>query len=287
MRLLKKLINKIIRQTIGGYLQIGKFRLKIFRGQNLPFVLAQYPDYGQNLARLAKIIETKYQPLKIFDIGGNIGDTIAMLLSSNSDYKILSVEGDDKYLKILKQNFNDNKSVHIYNNFLGDKNKTINHSISRTGGTLKIDPRESKDKIGLITLDTLLEKNSEGKEVKLLKIDTDGYDNNILRGAKSYLEETKPVIYFEYDNKFLKDNGEEGLDIFPYLQGLGYQILVFFDNYGRFLISTETNKKETLSQLDHYINDREGAFAYYDIVAFHLNDADIAQSFIKNEESKK
>lgn len=287
MRLIKKITNKIIRQTIGGYLQIGNFKLKIFRGQNLPFVLDQYPDYGQNLVRLAQTIASKYQPLKIFDIGGNIGDTVAMLLSSNLDYEIFSVEGDDKYLKILKQNFGDNKSVHIYNNFLGDQNKTINHSISRTGGTLKIDPQKSHDTINLITLNTLIEKNPSSRGAKLLKIDTDGYDNQILFGAKSYLGEIKPVIYFEYDNKFLKENGEEGLNIFPYLQELGYQTLVFFDNYGRFLVSTKTDQKEALSQLDNYISDRKGAFAYYDIVAFHDQDTDLAQSFIKSEKRKK
>lgn len=287
MRLIKKIKDKIIRQTIGGYLQIGNFKLKIFRGQNLPFVLDQYPDYGQNLVRLAKTIAIKYQPLKIFDVGGNIGDTIAMLLSSNLDYKIFSIEGDYKYLKILRQNFGDNKSVHIYNNFLGDQNKTISRSVNRTGGTLKIDPQESHDTINLITLDTLTEKDPSGRGAKLLKIDTDGYDNQILRGAKSYLGEIKPVIYFEYDNKFLKENGEEGLDIFPYLQELGYQTLVFFDNYGRFLVSTETDQKETLSQLDNYISDRKGAFAYYDIVAFHRQDTELAQSFIKSEEKSK
>ena len=286
MKVLKKIINKIIRQTIGGHLQIGNFNLKIYRGQNLPFVLAKYPDYGQNLVRLAKIIEQKYSPLKIFDIGSNIGDTIAMLLSSNPDYKILSVEGDDKYLKILKQNFGDNKSVYIYNNFLGDQNKTINQSISRTGGTLKINPQESHEIINLITLDTLLEKEPEKQEVKLLKIDTDGYDNQILRGAKSYLEKTKPVIYFEYDTKFLKENGENGLEIFSYLEVSGYQTVAFFDNYGRFLISLDITDKEKLQQLDHYINSRNGAFAYYDIVIFHQQDQDLAKSFISKEEKR-
>ena len=61
---------------------------------------------------------------------------------------------------------------------------------------------------------------------------------------------------------------------------------MFFDNYGRFLVSTETQNKNTLGQLDRYINDRNGAFAYYDIVVFHSNDLDIAETFIKNEEKR-
>lgn len=283
-----RIFKKIIWKAIGGKVKIGNFFVKIARNQSLPFILEKYPDYGANLSRLASVVHGKHDPLMIFDVGGNIGDTIAMLLSDNPNYKVFSVEGDEKYLKILEENFGNNKSVNIYKNFLGSKNETIYTSVSRTGGTLKINfaSDNKKNAIRIVTLDSLITKNPQCKGAKLLKIDTDGYDNQILRGAKAYLAETKPVIYFEYDSKFLKENNEKGLDVFDYLENLGYKTLVFFDNYGRFLISVDIQDKKTLGQLDGYINDRNGAFAYYDIVVFHSEDNDIAESFVKNEEQR-
>ena len=282
-----KLLNKIIYKTIGGKIKIGNFNLKLYRNHSLPFILDKYPKYGANLVRLAKSVCNKHKTLKIFDIGGNIGDTIAMLLSDNANYKILSVEGDDIYSKVLSSNFKNNRSVHIYKNFLGSKNETINRSTSRDRGTLKISSTNNyKNTIEITTLDSLIEKNYECEGAKLLKIDTDGYDNQILYGAKIYLTKIKPVIYFEYDNEFLKENGENGLDIFDYLEKLRYKTLIFFDNRGRFLISIDITNKRNLTQLDTYIKNREGSFAYYDIAVFHSEDNDIAESFIKEEGGK-
>lgn len=284
--MMKNILNKIIWKTLGGSIKIGGFNVMIDRNQSLPFILEKYPDYGANIVRLARVVFGKYQTKKIIDVGGNIGDTIAMLLGDNPQYEIFSVEGDEKFYKILKKNFGAHKSVHLLKTFLGEKNEVIYSSVTRDGGTLKINSRGSvsKNAIEVITLDSLLEENNEAVSSRLIKIDTDGYDNKILRGAKKYLSETKPVIYFEYDSKFLKENGEIGVDIFEYLESLDYETVLFFDNYGRFLISVGTKDKEIIKQLDRYTDGRVGAFAYYDIVAFHRNDSDIAESFIKTEE---
>lgn len=286
--MIKKILNKIILKTIGGSVQLGNFFINVDRNQNLPSILRKYPDYGANLVRLAKVVATKYKPLKIFDVGGNIGDTIAMLLSDNPHYEIFSVEGDERYLKILFKNFGNNPFVHIYKNFLGEKDEVIFSSVSRAGGTLKINSKNEKkySSIEIITIDSLISKNQESGDAKLIKIDTDGYDNQILRGSKRYLSTTKPIIYFEYDISFLKDNNEKGVDIFDYLSELGYQKLVFFDNYGRLLISTDVKEKRTINQLSRYVDGKNGAFAYYDVVVFHNKDLDIAESFIKTEEQR-
>lgn len=284
--MIKKIVNKIVRKTIGQKFKIGSFNIKLGRDHNLLSVLAVYPKYGSNLVNLARVVSNKYTSLKIIDIGANVGDTVASLLNDNPNYKILSIEGDESYLKILHENFGSNPSVKIFENFLGSKNETIRTSIQRKNGTLKIGKINNNEEglVTIITLDSLIENNHECKNAKLLKIDTDGYDNKILRGAVKYLSETKPVVFFEYDSKLLKENNEIGVDIFDTLEDVGYKTLVFFDNYGRFLVSVDIREKRIINQLHRYINNTTSAFPYYDIAVFHNNDNDIAQIFIKIEE---
>jgi FkbM family methyltransferase len=284
------IIDKILNKTTNSRFRIGNFNIHISRGHSLPFVLQKYPDYGSNLVRLARTVNDKYDGLKIIDVGGNVGDTIAMLLSDNPDYEIYSVEGDKKYYNILCENFANNKSVRIYKNFLGDKDEIIQALADRNKGTLRLEhisTNKNFEEIKLITLDTFILENPSVAHSKLVKIDTDGYDNKIIRGAKNYFKKNKPVIYFEYDKKLLGENGEDSLKVFEFLKDIGYSSLVFFDNYGRFLISVNVDNIETIKQLDHYVTNQAGSFAYYDIVAFAAEDSDISRSFIDNELQRK
>ena len=284
---MKKILHKIIRKTIGNRVTFGEYTIKLGRNHNLPSVLEKYQEYGSNLTRLARVVYNKYRPLKIFDVGANVGDTVAMLLSDNRRYEILCVEGDEKYSRILLDNFGNNNSVHVYKNFLGRKNEIIRSSTLRKEGTLKINNNIAEQKpIKITTLDSLIENNQQCFGAKLLKIDTDGYDNSVLWGAFSYLSTTKPVIFFEYDTTLLKANKENRLDIFGTLREIGYKKLVFFDNYGRFLISVDIENIGVIKQLDRYIDNSKGAFPYYDIAVFHDIDNDIADYFVKNEEQR-
>ncbi len=287
--LIKKVRDKIVRKTTGGKMLVGNYNIKLDRNHNLSSVLERYPDYGSNLVRLAKYIDTKYKNLKIFDIGGNIGDTVAMLLSGNPNYEIMSIEGNEKYFKILTENFGTNKSVKLCKKFLGETNETIIASEIKQEGTLKLDTSitAKASETAIITLDSLIARNPDFKGAKLLKIDTDGFDNKIIRGSKDYLTKTKPAIYFEYDSQSAEENKLNPLNIFIFLEEHGYKDAAFFDNYGRFILSTTLRDKKILNQLSRYTGNQMGSFAFYDIVVFHEQDSDIAESFIQNEMQRK
>ena len=48
-----------------------------------------------------------------------------------------------------------------------------------------------------------------------IKIDTDGFDFKVLRGANNTLKTYKPVIFFEWDKIHLQAQNEDFLSIFP------------------------------------------------------------------------
>ena len=119
----------------------------------------------------------------------------------------------------------------IVKQFLGDRNVTINANISVEQGTMayiKEDP-SCFDSISIQTLDDLLKDYPKFRHSKILKIDTDGFDLKILRGADNFLSEAKPVLFFEYSPFLLSQQQEDGLSIFPYLQSKGYKNLLIYD----------------------------------------------------------
>ena len=55
-------------------------------------------------------------------------------------------------------------------------------------------------------------------------MDTDGFDPYVLRGAREYLADTGPTIFFEFAPVLLQNP----FDVFPYLADLGYRHSLFY-----------------------------------------------------------
>lgn len=284
MRVLKKIFKKIQRQFFGNTIKIGDFTLNIGRGHNLPYVLDKYPEYGDNLIRLARCVESKEGVSSIIDIGANVGDTTAMLLTDNPKREVIAIEGDTYFFDILNKNLKGDKRVHTVKVFLGEQDTEVQAATQRNNGTLRIKESNENTKVELITLDSLLKKNPHFKNARILKIDTDGYDNKILRGAKEYLLNQGPVLFFEYDTELLKSNNENSLDIFAFLKNCGYKTVLFYDNHGRFILSLDCTDTQQITQLNRYITGKKGGFAFYDLIVFHHNDVELAKSFIASED---
>jgi FkbM family methyltransferase len=263
--------------------QIGNFELKLRADHALPRILKNWPEYSSNLPRIALKIKQKYQDLILIDIGANIGDTVA-LARTQGEFPIVCIEGDKEYFKLLSENLRQFSNVYAFQNFLGETDKNISGSTISNDGTLKIvSKNENIEAIKIITLDSFLETNPAFKTSKLLKIDTDGFDVKILKGAKNFISNTKPIIFFEYDAKLLTEQGDNGLIILNVLESLGYESILYFDNYGRFILMTKLSDHTILNQLNKYIESGESAVLYYDVCVFHKDDNDIASGVVSEE----
>ncbi|MCX6297255.1 MAG: FkbM family methyltransferase [Bacteroidetes bacterium] len=267
--------------------KIGNYNILLNNSHALPGYLKQFPHYSQNLPRLSSKIKEKYQDLMIIDVGANIGDTVA-LVRSISYCPIICIEGDNYFFNILKKNIEQFKEVYAFQLFLGEHNNIISGKKESIKGTLKIVPslqKDSKNDLQIITLDKFLDTNSKYRSAKLLKIDTDGFDLMIIKGSIDYLTKTKPILFFEYDKKLLEDVNENGISTLFFLKDIGYETAIFYDNFGRFLISTELKNEMQIQQLHDYTKHNKSAFSYYDICLFHQQDNQLAQDFIKEEMS--
>lgn len=102
-----------------------------------------------------------------------------------------------------------------------------------------------------------------------VKIDTDGFDFKVIRGAAGTLRAHHPALFFEWDRFHLANQGEDFLSIFPLLGELGYENALIFDNFGTLLCELKTSDTRNLGLLMDYTRDSNLRICYFDMLLFH------------------
>jgi FkbM family methyltransferase len=199
-----------------------------------------------NLDRLHKIFLKNLKKPVIFDVGANVGQSVERFKKLNVNSIIHSFEPVKKDFEILKKKFKDDNSIYLNNFALGEKNYkkkfftnnlTGSSSFSRlTPETRwvkqrswqhKIDPNKILDEsfdCQIMTLDDYC-KNKNIENIDILKIDTQGYEDQVLQGAQNLIK-NKKINYIELEIIFNKiyEKKLNFFDIEKYLNPFGYEL---------------------------------------------------------------
>jgi FkbM family methyltransferase len=267
--------------------QVGNYSLTMPAINPLINVYRDKEDFASEIGRIMLCVFEKYPRLGFIDVGANTGDTAA-IIKSLKNIPVVSIEGDPFTFSYLKRNADLFSDIQIFNNYLGEKDQSMNISFEKEGWNTTLIPKEGNgQKVDLITLDTLLGKIPEDLSFfKLLKIDTEGFDTIILRGAFGFISKIKPVIYIEYNRDNMQAIGEDGLTTIFQLEQYGYKKILLFDDRGRYILSTVLSNKQLITDLHNYADGKNGLIYYYNICFFHSDDDDIAEKLIKSESNK-
>jgi FkbM family methyltransferase len=177
----------------------------------------------------------------VIDIGTNIGDTtVPMALAAGSSGLTLGFEPNPFVYKILEKNASLNKEKlnivpHPYAisvkeeefYYISSEASFANGGISPTIKSIHgkfICP----DKIKGVNLLELLEQkyNDKLKKLSFIKIDTEGYDKEIIKSISGLIEKYKPVIVAE---SFGDNTPEEKIELYNVIEKHGYEIFYFHD----------------------------------------------------------
>ncbi|XZF13287.1 FkbM family methyltransferase [Chitinophagaceae bacterium MMS25-I14] len=238
-----------------------------------------YPDYNYNLPRIIKYVNSKRPGVTVIDIGANIGDTVAFI-KNYTDVPILCIDGEEKYIKILKSNVAQYSNVSVSHALVGAENKTINAKMKTERGTAFVE--KSEKSIQMRTLENILQEFPAFQNSKILKTDTDGFDTIILRACTDFLKKVNPVLFLEFDPYLITKNGDDPFDFIRYLRDCGYYYFIFYMNNGDFLLSCTIEQEEIIDQLIHYFSGRNIAI-FTDMCVFHKNDKDLFDMSVKEE----
>jgi FkbM family methyltransferase len=162
----------------------------------------------------------------------------------------------ENFIKDLSSQNNSNE-ISYFNNFgLVNENKEIYYYPAYESFFDRIKSCKNSDDANKVLLkikkgkDYIIEKNIQS--IDFLKIDTEGYELNVLKGFEDFLHNVK-IIQFEYGGTFL-DNNVKLIDVINYLKQFGFNNFYYLSPNGIKLINDYT---------DHYM--------YCNIVTINTN----------------
>ena len=241
-------------------------RLLLPLSHNLPFGRKQYPEYSKNLGRIAAAIGHQYPEASAIDIGANIGDSVA-IIRSQCFMPILCIEADPRYLRLFEANLPVlGPEVHLFKGFVASRTGRVAGSFVTAEGTGRL-AAATDAQIDATSLQDIVQRFPRFRSPKLLKIDTDGFDIPILRGALPWLADVRPVLFFEYDPHFLEQNQEDGLQALAELREIGYSKALVYDNFGDLVLGTALKEVGVLADLHAYFSGRRSQ-RYMDLCLF-------------------
>lgn len=160
----------------------------------------------------------KFKPKVCIDIGAHVGE-FSNLLIDELGCKVISFEPNRysfKELKKLELQYKDN--LKTYNYAITNKNKKTYlyygsnksqlASLNKKFSKISFIQNKNKMKINGITLDKFFEKNKKIKKIDLIKIDTEGHELEVLKGAEKTIKKFKPsFIQLEFNwHQLYKNN---------------------------------------------------------------------------------
>ena len=204
----------------------GKYRFYYlandkYIGQRI--ALEKYEPYEtQLILRQTKIGDV------VVDVGANIGYyTILLADKVGKAGKVYAFEPDKISFEILKKNIkvNNLKNVMAVNAGVGSKNEIKklykseenlgDHKLYKTPLGYAASPLDEGEKIKIIKLDDFVKK-----PINFMKIDTQGWEPEVIIGAKKIIEKDKPIIFMEYSPASYKQAKLDGYKMMKFLRSV-------------------------------------------------------------------
>ena len=235
-----------------------KLRLKIFNLKKLKLyktVTGNYylPQFALKDLIRNEIIDNKIFDKKVYetaikyiqedsvvlDIGSNFGQLSVLFSKCKKNVEVYSFEASKYIFEILNKNIQiNNANDKSFNSLVGNESKQdlfikkLNISKFNTYGSNKIEKsdfinKDSSDleKINSIKIDDILFNN----QISLMKIDVQGYDLEVLKGAKKTILKQQMPIIFEYEEDFAEDFNYTFNSFEKFIDEIGYKIEIQID----------------------------------------------------------
>ncbi len=234
-RLLYFLFHTILRQDKQIIRRKGVF-YEVDLTEGIDLSLYVFGNFQDNVTR------NKYYSIPadavVIDVGANIGSMTFKFAGMAPKGHVYAFEPTDyAYAKLFKNiSLNPQFASRItpVKRFLADQDRLkhemkayaswkVDGSIPNPhplhGGAIK-----SADSVPAVTLDHFCLENGI-QRIDLIKIDTDGHEYKVLKGARKMIKKYRPYVVFEIGGYVLNEQQLEFKQFYDYFENLGYRLL--------------------------------------------------------------
>jgi FkbM family methyltransferase len=247
-------------------IRLHGFEVVVNPGNTYPSIAYQIPLFNAPLVQLVHLSHAATgRRIKLVDVGAATGDTI-LLIEQRCPGKVekyVCIEGDPEFSALLRENMRQFPKVKIIQSLLASERRKIRSlekhhlgTAAATGGSF----------VDAVPLDDFFGEQDE--RVDVLKIDVDGYDGEVLQGAKKLLRTFQPWVIFEWHPVLAEKTGQGTYDAFEALIACGYRRFLWFNNVGTFSHFTDAPTRNHVTRLKDYlvaVNHR--ADEHFDVIA--------------------
>lgn len=236
--LIGNIIKKIIKKLFKPFWNLkiyklyetknGKYYLPVFALADI--ICNQIKNneiYQSEIVDLAK--QYVEENTAVLDVGSNFGQLTVEFSKLKKNVLVYSFEAQEFVFKLLKKNVNINKcNAKCFYNLVGNENKTIKiktTSLDRfsTWGSNNIIITDDDKKFNYIKAIKIDDLNIKEK-ISFMKIDVQGKDLDVLKGAKQTILKNKMPILFEYEKIFENVYGYKFKDFENFIYEINYKI---------------------------------------------------------------
>jgi FkbM family methyltransferase len=225
----------LVRQSDGYVFPVDRGTLI---GWSIHFFGAYEPEVRAEIRRRLRPGDTA------IDVGANAGwHTLLMACRVGSGGRVVAVEPNPSSRERLEHAIAINRltNVRVDSRALADREGSrrfeappAGHVWDGTGrltaddvgsGFSRIEASEKSSVVSVTTIDALAAEHSLDR-VALIKIDVEGWEPAVLRGAATVLRTSRPALIFEYDPAYVERSGAGGDELVTWLRDFGYRLHV-------------------------------------------------------------
>jgi FkbM family methyltransferase len=215
------------------YVYDNDINLKLYSDSIFSRIIHKGGFEEEELTYYKKYIKEGYV---VLDIGANIGLHVlyaSKLVGANG--RVYAFEPVKKTYNRLVENIGLNrfKNINHFNLAISDTNGESSITTSLDGfdawnsmaGTPGVQGKNFvKEVIKTQTLDDFIAQHIGDKKIDLIKIDTEGWEWNVLMGGSNYLKNNSPDLMVEYAAGIMENFDRKLVDVFDKLTEYGYKV---------------------------------------------------------------
>ncbi len=258
-RRLKGYIKHIIINHICSIVEITRkrdyrgYRVFYTLGTSIVGRISRHEGYeDRKIARISGVLKNRSSPL-LLDIGANIGLVSLAVTSEVADVRVMAFEPGQKQYALFDKTirYNGINNIELFNFAVGEKEGVEDFAVHRhihSSGDGFIDTRRAgrtrTARVSVRTLDSVWEEKNSPR-IDVIKIDTEGAELMVLRGAVNVIETCRPVIFLEINRQNLKVYPYDAVDILAWLAAKDYRLETIEgletdeENIGKFMDHTD------------------------------------------------